>query len=139
MQKLIAALFLITICPWVLSQECADIHQSTTPPPGARFEIVQSELAARWTFRLDRFTGRVSQLVSTSDGGEAWQTMVVIDPPTNSATPHPRFQIFTSGLAAKHTFLLDADTGNTWVIVKSTTTNKDGKRAEDDVWEPFSY
>jgi hypothetical protein len=80
----------------------------------------------------------VSQLVSTSDSGDAWQAMVVIDPPPISATPHARFQIFTSGLSARHTFLLDVDTGNTWLIVKSTTTNKDAQSEENDVWEPFS-
>ena len=39
----------------------SDIHQSTTPPLEARFEVVQSQLAAKWTFRLDPHTGRVSQ------------------------------------------------------------------------------
>jgi hypothetical protein len=40
----------------LLAQEAlspTEIHQHTTPPPNARFEIVQSQIAARWTFRLD--------------------------------------------------------------------------------------
>jgi len=138
MKRLNAAIFLLTVCPWALSQEPTDAHQHTTPPPGARFEIVQSELAARWTFRLDRFTGRVSQLVSTSADEDTWQAMPVIELPPISSTPHEEFQIFTSGLAAKHTFLIDVDTGKTWVVVTSTTTDKDGHQEQIDLWQPFA-
>ena len=55
----------------------SDIHQSTTPPLDARYEVVQSQLAAKWTFRLDRYKGRISQLVRTQDEELTWETMVV--------------------------------------------------------------
>ena len=56
------------------SQDISDVHQQTVAPINARFEIVQSELAAKWTFRLDRFTGRIAQLVQTRDGRVAGGT-----------------------------------------------------------------
>jgi hypothetical protein len=60
-------LFTFLLSSIVGAQEPSDIHQHTTPPVGARFEVLQSELAAKWTFLLDRYTGRVSQLVKTKD------------------------------------------------------------------------
>lgn len=57
--------------------DVSDVHQMSTTPSNARYEVVQSELAAKWTFRLDRFTGNVHQLVRTSEGGNAWESMIV--------------------------------------------------------------
>ena len=50
------------------AQSDPKVHAMTTQPPAARFEIVQSTVAARWTFRLDRYTGEVHQIVETEDG-----------------------------------------------------------------------
>ena len=115
----------------------SDIHRATTPPSDARFEIVQSQLVAKWTFQLDRYTGHVRQLVKTQDGGSAWQVMFVAGLPELSRPDKPRFVIFTSGLAARHTFLMDTETGKTWVPV-STTFPIEGKDPVEVVeWWPF--
>ena len=113
-------------------------HQQTSSIPGARFEIVQSPLAAKWSFRLDRHSGHIWQLVSTAEGGNDWNEMLVIDLPPLKPPTHPRFQIFTSGLAARHTFLLDTESGKTWVIVSSKGNNPDGTPYETAVWRPFA-
>jgi hypothetical protein len=93
-----------------------NVHQQTSTPPNARFEIVQSELVVRLTFRLDRFTGHVSQLVHTKEDAVAWQDTRVIQLPIVSSPSHARFQIFTSGIAGRHTFLIDTETGRTWIV-----------------------
>lgn len=116
----------------------APAHQSTTPAPAARFEIVQSPLAARWTFRLDRFTGRVWQLVTTKEDDTAWEEMVVAGLPPGAGAARPRFQIFSSGLAARHTFLLDGDTGKTWLPVSAKRRRADGSEFAYTLWQPFS-
>jgi hypothetical protein len=110
-------------------------HQHTTAPPGARFEIVQSQRAARWTFRLDRFTGRVSQLVNDAAGDAAWRAMDVSGLPALPSASRPRFQIFTSGLAARDTYLLDTRTGWTWVLSAATTTGADGVERDVVRWD----
>ena len=107
-------IFLSIIVSPVFAQQ--KIHQSTSLPPDARFEIIQSPLAAKWTFRLDRFTGRVFQLVKTQEDGVAWQPMPNSRSPQLSNPMKPRFVIFTSGLAARHTFLVDSYTGQTWIL-----------------------
>ena len=113
-------------------------HQYTSSPSAARFEILQSSLAAMWTFRLDRYSGRVWQLVTTSDDDNKWEEMPFMGKSKNHTTAKPHFQLFTSGLAARHTFLIDNDTGKTWLIVTSKQNNKDGSEYEVNIWQPFA-
>ena len=119
------------------AQQPSDAHRQTTPPTGARFEVLQSQLAARWTFRLDRFTGRIAQLVKTKEDENTWEEMEVIGLPQIQAPNRARFQLFTSGLAARYTFLIDTDTGKTWVLVSVKRTRSDGTEYELSGWRPF--
>lgn len=133
----------VLLAAWLLStpiaaQQPSDVHQQTTTPPNARFEIVQSELAAKWTFRLDRFTGRVAQLVKTKDDDNAWEETEVIGLPPIAAPSRPRFQLFTSGLAARYTFLIDTDTGKSWVVVSVKARRFDGTEYDVNRWVPFA-
>jgi len=101
-------------------------HQVSSPISDARFEIVQSDIAAKWTFKLNRYTGRVYQIVHDKDENLLWEEMAVRQHPLLGPMANikmtgnkPRFQIFTSGIAAKLTFLLDSQTGATWQLVES--------------------
>lgn len=114
--------------------DTSDVHQATTTPEGARFQIVQSELAAKWTFILDRFTGRVFQLVTNESGDFVWQAMEVQGRDKTIRPIHARFQIFTSGVAARFTFLVDTNTGDTWQLTSTTESRPDGSTQEDDIW-----
>ncbi len=131
------SLLLLALSESGSAQQLSDIHQHTTSPPSARFEI-QSELAARWTFRLDRFTGHVAQLVKTSEDDNSWENMPVADLPAVTAPLRPRFQLFASGVAAKYTFLIDADTGKTWVLVTGKGKRPDGTEYEFNSWQAFA-
>jgi hypothetical protein len=126
-------LFALLLATFVARGQESPINNQTAPPPNAKFEIVQAQTAAKWTFRLDRFTGDVWQLVRTKTGGNAWESMRVIDA-HQSVSAHPHFQIFLSGLAAKCSFLIDTDSGNTWTL--TTLTDDAGKEVEI-VWKPF--
>ncbi len=108
--KYIQLIVVLAIVPLFVYAESNNLHQSTTTPLDARYEIVQSELAAKWTFRLDRFTGRVHQLLKGSDRGSTWGALEVVGLESIEANK-PRFSIFTSGLASRHTFLMDTLTG----------------------------
>ena len=113
--------------------DAANAHQSTTQPADGRFEIVQSPLAARWTFRLDRYTGHVDQLARIEHDEVTWQEMPVRDLPSISNPTKPRFILFTSALAARHTFLMDTETGQTWIITSFSLPGSEPIV----VWTPF--
>lgn len=121
----------------VIAADIAPSHQQTSPVSGARFEVLQSTLAAKWTFRLDRYAGRVWQIVRTKDDDNAWEEMPVVDLKVQ-AQARPRFQLFTSGLAVRHTFLIDGDTGKTWLVVTSKRKQPDGTEHEHHAWQPFA-
>lgn len=134
---LIAFIALSSSCCW--AQETASPpHQSTTSPSGARFELIQSPLAAKWTFKLDRFAGRVWQLVRTKDDENAWEEMPVAASIPLADSTRPRFQIFSSGLAARHTFLLDSLNGKTWVLSAGKRKASNGTEYEIVSWQPFA-
>jgi hypothetical protein len=73
----------------------------------------------------------VRQLVRNEISNEhSWELMQVVGLPVLTVF-QPRFQIFTSGIVARHTFLIDTDTGATWML-RSSNTNKDVA-----LWEKF--
>jgi hypothetical protein len=133
MRQICLVLLAVTLAFTAYGQQ-SPIHNQTTAPINARFEIVQAQTAAKWTFRLDRYSGQVWQLVRTRAGGNAWEVTPVLDLPDGSNSARPHFQLFLSGLAAKHTFLIDVDSGRTWTL--TAITDKSGKEAGV-VWSRF--
>lgn len=109
-----------------------DTHQSasTAPPAGARYEIVQSPIAARWTFRLDRYTGHVDWMVQGKEEKVTWQAMTVMGLPKPLPDGKARYQIFTSGIAARYTLLINVESGQTWQIMSD-------KETEEVYWSPL--
>ncbi len=110
-------------------------HHETATPDNAHFEIIQAQTAAKWTFRLDRWTGHVWILVQNNGGTYVWQPTKVDGLPDAKPGNLPQYQIFLSGLSAKFSFLIDTVSGKTWSL--TTLTDKDGKEA-DYMWKPFA-
>jgi hypothetical protein len=108
-------------------------HSSTTISSQARYEIVQSSLAARWTFRVDRVCGNIGQLATTASEGVTWEPMFVSGQPRCTPDGKIRYQLFSSGLAARHTFLMNTENGRTWQLQSS----KDSRGIEFTGWFPF--
>ena len=139
MKKIALVFYLISCNAFAADVEVVTrSHQSTTALPNSRFEIVQSTLAAKWTFRVDKFTGRVWQLVKTQDDDNTWEEMQVLEKPTVQTPNRSRFQLFTSAIAARHTFFIDSDTGKTWLVVNGKRKDKDGTEIEYNLWQPFA-
>lgn len=108
-------------------------HQSTRQPADARHEIVQSSLALRWTFKLDRHLGIVHQLVTDDSGHSTWELMP-IEELTVSNGDRPRYQIVLSGIAAKGMFLLDTLNGQTWLMTTVTRSRSVGVDYQRNEW-----
>jgi len=120
-----AALIVLGLAAPLAAQRSAP--SASTPPVEARYEIVQSPLNLRDTFRLDRWSGRTDLLVEQDTKALVWRAVPFRDPPT--VTPSgPRFQITVSGVSAKGTYLIDTVTGRTWVLM--------GAELADATWVP---
>ena len=95
-------------------------HQFSSVPDSSRYEIVQSELGARFTFRIDKYNGIVKQLVEGEDG-LLWQPMLspaFMNPEEEFYSDKVNYQIFMSGLGARYTFLLNVNNGKTWQLTE---------------------
>lgn len=114
----ILVLILISLISMLCQAQTRDpvSHTSSTVGGQARYEIVQSALAARWTFRLDRVCGNVSQVVLTKSETMTFENMLILGLPKCTSDGKIRYQLFTSGIAARHTYLLNTDTGKAWQV-----------------------
>lgn len=106
-------------------------HQSTTGNSG-RFEIVQSTLANRFLFKIDKFTGKTFQIVESRDSAIVWENVVIkkhfLSDIRNEGKPN--YQIFLSGFMVKLTLLMNINTGATWQLTQDDIT-------DDIFWSPI--
>lgn len=95
----------------------------TTSP---RYQIVQSSLAARGTYKLDTYEGKVYQLVLDGNNNETWQLLKRIGNYSNDnqINGQQNYQIFLSTLAMKFTYLINVNTGATWQLVQDPNTEE---------------
>jgi len=131
----IAMLAVWSICGncCLAQQDATPIHVESTAPADSRYEIVQSTLVARLTFKLDKQTGHVSQLVHDSGGDETWELMPVVGLPAVSS-PGCHYQLFLSGLAVRFAFLVNTDSGRVWQLQKATDPTT---KEETEGWVPI--
>jgi hypothetical protein len=127
MKKLILLFFALFLSVQFFAQ---DRQAISTQMNNARFEVIQSPIARRYTFFLDKVEGKVYQLVQTPTGGDSWQEMTVY-PKDNQTYTEPTYQLFIGGFAAADMFLINTKTGRTWLLVK--------ENGDDDntLWEEF--
>lgn len=134
MRTLLAAALLA--CAGLAAAQDSLDGPATEPPRIARFEIIQPGATGQPTFRLDRFTGQVSELQRGAGDNWQWNDLEVRGLDRISAA-RPRFQIVAPAAAAGRTFLIDTFTGRTWVSRQSRRRNPDGSLMPFDYWTPF--
>lgn len=133
MKNILFVLFVIISQNTYSQSKEISIHSSSVISNQARYEIVQSTIAARFTFRVDKVCGNISQLVATKNDDLIWEPMTVIKLPNCTNDGKNRYQLFLSGLAARHSYLLNTENGRTWQV--RSFTNKSGN--EDSAWFPL--
>lgn len=128
-------LLLMTLMTSICTAEPRDpvSHSMSSVGNLARYEIVQSSIAARWTFRLDRVCGSVAQVVRAPSENMTFENMLILGLPKCNPDGKIRYQLFTSGLAVRHSFLMNTESGRAWQMQSSK--DKDGN--EFHAWVPF--
>lgn len=106
----------------------------TTSPTDARFEVLPAVGSGGQTLRLDRWTGRIAVLRMSQDEAPTWEDCEILDMVV-ALGGRPRFQLFTSASRSGNTFLIDADSGKSWVMTYVQTDRT--TRSYTLVWEPF--
>lgn len=95
----------------------AAAQDQRTPEPyfGGTFEIVSLSFPYS-TYKLNRFTGQIFQMVGNSRDKYHWKEMEVVGLPKDDLT-EPRYQMV---LLDSYSFLLDTATGKTWILVSDS-------------------
>ena len=106
-------------------------HERSAVSSESRFEIVQSTIVARSTYRIDKFTGRIDLMVMRADSSLRWQPMPRREHPSGDTRVAGRanYQVFVSGIANRHTYLINTNNGATWQLVLT--------KDEELVWDPI--
>ena len=118
-------------CPFILfgQDELLIQHFTTTYPSVGRYEIVSSSVTRANTFKLDRYSGRVFQKVTTGsyEFDVIWEEVTINGHPENTQKltvyDAPSYQLFLSGRTNKDIFLIDTKKGYTWNLARDTTSN----------------
>lgn len=86
---------------------------------GGKYELVQSDMVARLTFKIDKHNGRVWQIIEESDGSYSWD-MIEREESANDVKIDNKinYQFFMSGLAVKFSYLINVNTGIVWQILE---------------------
>ena len=132
-----------------ISAKASQNQAHTRIPENARYQIIESSITLRNTFKLDTYTGTSWQLVQDPDGALSWELLARMPFAVNSKpltltlaelagakviskgeTRHQiLYGIYTSGIAIKNTFLINFDNGHTWLLVENSH--------HDLLWQPF--
>jgi len=101
-------------------------NYTTQYPENGRYQILISGIKRADTFKLDRYSGKVSQKVITETEDLIWEEVEVNGHPENnfkvSAYELPGYYLFISGMTAKDVILVDVKKGFTWNLVKDIKT-----------------
>ena len=111
---------------FVVNSYAADsinVNTSTTPAANSRYEIISSTLTLKHAYKLDRYCGFIQQLGRKENGDSVWQSTKVADLPKCIVDNKPKYQIFSSGIAVRHTYLINTDTGKTWLVMIFKNSN----------------
>lgn len=119
--KKIVIILVFSILP-LFAVAGTDVHveaSQTTTAPNGRYEIIQSSILRRLTFRVDKANGVVSQLVKSKDGSYWWSPIERQYSTNDTVYPgNINYQMFFGGFQASDAFLINVNTGETWMVVR---------------------
>jgi len=109
--------WMVSLCTFAQTEIKSYVSTSQT---GGQFEIIQSPIARKFTFKLDKYGGYVWQLVLADDNSFTWQPVAILNMyqkyPDNDKNKDITYQIFMSGASVQDCILLNIKTGDTWQL-----------------------
>lgn len=122
--KIIVLILFILFNVNLFSQGIQKQQSVSTSQVGGRFEIVQSELLRSNTFKLDKYNGDIFVYVKTNDDWYGWQEVPRSALINDLAIPEKiNYQLFMGGVMASDCFLLNINTGVSWILVEDKKGN----------------
>lgn len=120
MKMIVAFAFSLVVNVTSFAQDFRGTNQSTSLC-GGRWEFFMSDIAVSITFIIDKYTGDILQLVERKEKTLTWQH--IQREKSNKDVQKQdliNYQLFSSGLGIRHTYLLNTSSGLTWQLVKGS-------------------
>ena len=111
-------LFFMTINPSIYSQESAKFQFIKTSQTGERFEIIQSEISSIYTFKVDKYLGKVYVIVHVPE----FETPTWLEIPKSYVkndtikSEKINYQLFLGGNSVVDCYLLNINSGSSWIL-----------------------
>lgn len=126
--------FFIVVCCLMMSltslAQVEDYPYVFTSQTGGRFEIIQSPMARRLTFKLDKYTGNIFQLVRNEEKELVWRKLLNFELDLlNIFLPEKveekiSYQLFMGGMAISDCFLLNIHNGDTYRLYEDSESEE---------------
>lgn len=110
-------LFLVFICITLAGYSQDRQNSVKTNTESGRWEVIQSPILRKLTIKLDKFTGKTYQLVSTSGDNVEWEEIYWNGQANVKDYNTINYQIYMSGIMARDSFLVNIQTGETWRLI----------------------
>ena len=117
MKKLLLSIFILFFTTPIFSQE-VNIPLKTSTESG-RFEFIQSTISRKISLMLDKYTGKVWQMVRDSEYDcLTFEYIPKTTQSTDVKSAKINYQLFLGGMMLSDCFLLNINTGEVWQLVK---------------------
>mgnify|MGYP003571269276 CR=1 FL=1 len=133
----IIAIAMLTVVGAYAQYNIPQYSSVATNPCCGRYEIIQSEIIRKLTFKVDKYEGAIYQLVSDKNDVKVWQLMDILGfygPGTETSNPRLpnqiNYQLFTGGNMAEDTYLINIHSGKTWIL-------SEDRKTKETMWVPM--
>lgn len=116
--KFLFLLFFITNCQTIYSQEFSKYQSIKTSQTDERFEIIQSEISSIYTFKVDKYLGKVYVIVKIPE----FETPSWLEIPKSYnkndtiKSEKINYQLFLGGNSVMDCYLLNINSGSSWIL-----------------------
>lgn len=95
----------------------------STSQVGGRYEILQSEISRRLSFKLDKYTGIVYECEDQTKNSCGWKEIKRAPSPSDVPIQDQiNYQLYLGGHLSLDCFLINIHTGTMWIYVRNRET-----------------
>ena len=112
----------LSVLSIVTMGQAGNNYSVSTSTTSGRWEIIQSPILRSHTFKLDKHSGDVCQMVcqGKKDDKVVWEKMKRLSIDFYDPTNEINYQIYISGVTAKDVFLINIHSGRVWTLYKES-------------------
>lgn len=134
MKKLLLCILALAFFAQAFAQSSVNVETAvSTSTTGGRYEFLQSTIVRKSSFLLDKYSGRIWQMVKDRNDNTTFESVYREQSSKEVASSKINFQLYMGGMMAKDCFLIDLNNGTVWQLLQDPS---DGTVFFGIIWEP---